>query len=92
MIHDAQVIGANALARQMTNLRYDELTTLTALSIFPHLRTSGVWDKYVEVGTTRVPREVTVDYRADGVDGRFEVLISPYLDGVSVDFRQIEDE
>ena len=26
------------------------------------------------------------------VDGRFEVLISPYLDGVSVDFRQIDDE
>lgn len=92
VIHDAQIIGANALARQMTNLRYDELTTFSALNIFPHLRTSGVWDKYVEVGTTRVPAELIVDYRADGVDGRFEVLISPYLDGVSVDFKPIENE
>ncbi|PPD14082.1 MAG: hypothetical protein CTY25_12750 [Methylobacterium sp.] len=91
-IVDAQIIGANALARQMTNLRYDELTTTTALTVFPHLRDLGIWDRYVEVGTTRVPVDLVVDYHEDGVDGRFEVTVSPYLDGVIVDFQRLPPE
>lgn len=91
-IQDAQIISANALARQMTNLRYDELTTYSALQIFPYLREAGVWDRYIEVGSTRVPTDMTIEYRADGVNGSFEVNISPYLDGVVVEFNQIADE
>lgn len=89
-IVDARIIGANELARGMTNLRHDQLTSLSMLRLFPYLRDCGVWERYLEVGRSRVASDMMVDYNADGVKGRFAVHIAPYLDGVSVDFSRAE--
>ena len=87
-IIDAEIIGANARALALTNRRFDQVVGHSALTVFPGLLPAGVWERYIAVAITRLAEELRVGYHADGIDGTFLVHISPYLDGITVDFEQ----
>ncbi len=88
---DAAIVGANQAARALTSRRLDELLHQPMLSCFPGIVDHGLWRTYLEVAKTRSPRRLLVDYRADGLAGVFDVEISPFRDGVAIDFAPLFD-
>jgi hypothetical protein len=85
---DAIIIGANAKARSITGRRLDELVGRSVLAEFPGLKETGLWALYLQVLTTGNPERLTMNYNRDGVTGAFRVQITPYLDGLTVDFER----
>jgi PAS domain-containing protein len=88
-VTDAVIAGANQAARQMTGRRLDELIDVPIREAFPAVVDRGLYEAYLAVGRSRQPRNLIVDYDADGVSGRFDVLIRPITDGVAIDIRLI---
>jgi PAS domain-containing protein len=86
---DALIVGANQAARALTGRRLDELLHRPMLSCFPGIVDHGLWQTYLEVATTRSPRRLLVDYRTDGMAGVYDVEISPFRDGVAIDFAAL---
>lgn len=89
-IADAIVVGANALARTITGRRLDEMIGRSMLALFPGLLEAGLWSLYLKVGATQQPEIRDVDYDKDGVAGSFRVQITPFIDGVTVDFEPMQ--
>lgn len=91
-IVDATVVGANALARTITGRRLDEMIGRSMLVLFPGLVEAGLWSLYLKVAETQQPEVRDVDYDKDGVSGSFRVQITPFIDGVTVDFELLKAE
>jgi hypothetical protein len=91
-IVDAVVVGANALARTITGRRLDEMVGRSMLVLFPGLIEAGLWSLYLKVAATQQPEIRDVDYDTDGVTGSFHVQITPFIDGVTVDFELMKAE
>lgn len=89
-ISEALIVGANQAAQAMTGRRLDQLLDKSMTECFPGIRGSGLWQRYLVVAETRQAQEFTLDYHQDGVAGRFQVIITPFLDGVSVEFSRAE--
>lgn len=85
-IVDVVIVGANLRAREMTERRLDELLHRPMVECFPGVVAAGLWDRYMTVAETREPQRLVLDYDSDGVRGSFDVVIAPFLDGVSIDF------
>ena len=88
---DAVIVGANQAARCLTGRRLDELLDQSMLSCFPGIIGRGLWAHYIEVAEARSPRRLLVDYCADGLAGVYDVEISPFRDGVAIDFVSLTD-
>ncbi len=88
-IVDAQIVGANQAARNLTGRPLEELLHRPMLTCFPGIVEHGLWPTYLEVARTRSPRRLLVDYRTDGLAGIFDVEISPFRDGVTIDFAAL---
>ncbi len=86
---DALIVGANHAACSLTGRRHAELLHQPMLACFPGIVGQGLWDTYLEVAKTRSPRRLLVDYRNDGVTGVFDVEVSPFRDGVAIDFAAL---
>ena len=52
-IVDAIIVGANKAARDMTGRRLDELLDQSMRTCFPGIMEKGLWDRYLEISTTR---------------------------------------
>jgi PAS domain-containing protein len=89
-IVDAIVVGANALALGITGRRLDEMIGQSMLALFPGLIEAGLWSLYLKVAETQNPESRDVDYDKDGVTGSFRVQITPFIDGVTVDFELLK--
>lgn len=87
-IQDAIIAGANAMARQITERRLDQLVGMGCLAVFPGLVESGLWQAYLDCARDRQPRHVVLDYNRDGVNGAFDVEVAPLHDGVTVLFER----
>ncbi len=83
---DAMIVGANQAARSLTGRRMEDMLHKPMLACFPGIVDYGLWRAYLEVAKARSPRRLLVDYRTDGVSGVFDVEISPFRDGVAIDF------
>ena len=83
---DALIVGANQAARCVTGRRMDELLHQSMLGCFPDMMGQGLWSHYLAVAEARSPRRFLVDYEEDGRGGVYDVEISPFRDGVSIDF------
>ncbi len=83
------IVSANSAAREMTGRRFDELVDQPVSTVFPSLIGTTLWRRYLEVAETRCPQQLFVTYEADGIAGEFDVLISPFVDGVTIDFARI---
>ena len=86
-ITDAVIVGANEKARIASGQRLDQLINRKALDVFPGIVGIGLWDCILRVGKNRAQEAIQVDYQADGIDGLFDLAITPMLDGVTVDFE-----
>jgi PAS domain-containing protein len=86
-IIDACIAGANAAAQRMTGRRLDELIDRSIRECFPGVVSHALWDRYLEVAAAKREQFFRIDYRADGLDERFEVRLLPFRDGVAIDFR-----
>ncbi|MBN8533704.1 MAG: hypothetical protein J0L51_06400 [Rhizobiales bacterium] len=91
-IINATIVGANALARTITGRRLDEMIGRSMLALFPGLVEAGLWSLYLKVAETQSPETQDVDYDKDGVTGSFRVQITPFIDGVTVDFELLKAE
>lgn len=90
-IIDAIIVGANLQAALATRRRTDELMGLAMLTLFPGLKTEGLWERFLAVAEARIPQRLHMPYHADGLNGLFAVEISPMLDGVTIAFEEIAD-
>lgn len=88
-IIDAVIVGANRLARDMTGRRLDELLDRPVRECFPGVTAAGLWERYLDVAATRRPQSFVLDYGHDRLQGRFDVLLAPFQDGVSIDFARL---
>jgi PAS domain-containing protein len=89
-VEDAIIIGANARAREITGRRLDELVGRSMLAEFPGLKEVGLWATYLLVLETQQPESLTIHYDRDGLTGSFRVQITPYLDGLTIDFERAD--
>jgi len=83
---DAMIVGANHAALKLAGRRLEELLHKSMLACFPGIVDRGLWSHYLAVAASRSPCRLMIDYCADGVAGVFDVEISPFRDGVSIDF------
>ena len=86
---DAMIVGANQAARALTGRRLEELLHRPVLSCLPGIVDHGLWRSCLDVAETRSPRRLPVDFRTDGITGVFDVEISPFRDGVAIDFAAL---
>jgi hypothetical protein len=84
---DAFIAGANAAAQRLTRRRLDELIDHSMRDCFPGIVTHALWERYLQVAAAKQEQFFRIDYRADGLDGEFEVRLLPFRDGVAIDFR-----
>jgi hypothetical protein len=89
-VADIVIIGANKRALAMTHRRLDEISERSMKEVFPGVAANGLWADYLEVAATRDPKIRKVHYDADGVSGVFDVEITPFRDGVIIDFIDLD--
>ncbi|MGL4637064.1 MAG: hypothetical protein ACRCWF_13860 [Beijerinckiaceae bacterium] len=80
------IIGANKAARDMTGRRLDELIDVSIHTCFPGIVEKGLWQKYLDVSASQKPINLIIEYNLDGMSGTFDVTLSPFRDGVLIDF------
>jgi hypothetical protein len=85
-VADIVIIGANKRALALTRRRLDEVFERSMQEVFPGVAANGLWADYLEVAATRDPKTRKLRYDADGVIGDFDVEITPFRDGVIIDF------
>jgi PAS domain-containing protein len=88
-VAEAVIVSANKAAREMTGRRLDELVEQPICAMFPDLAGTALWRRYLEVAETRQPQQLFATCGADGLVGEFDVLISPFVDGVTIDFARL---
>jgi hypothetical protein len=91
-ITDILIAGANDPARRMLGLRPDELIDRPLRSALPAIASADLLAKIHAVECTRRPRQVMLDQSVGRSRGRFDLLISPIADGVSLDLAALAVE
>jgi len=85
-VSEAVVIGANRHAMEITGRRLDELLDRSMIECFPNVVSTGLYDRYLAVASSRTPQRFELSYNMDGVAGEFEVSLAPFHDGVTIAF------
>ncbi|MGL5139148.1 MAG: PAS domain-containing protein [Beijerinckiaceae bacterium] len=88
-VTDIVIIGANKRALSMIGRRLDQITERSMREAFPGIDAFGLWEDYIKVATTREPAYRLLDYAADGMKGTYDVQITPFRDGVLIDFQEL---
>jgi hypothetical protein len=83
---DAVIVGVNQEAGDLTGRRLDQLLNRPMVDCFPGVIEAGLWDRYMAVAETQEPQRFHLKYNRDGIRDSFDVLVRPFLDGVSIDF------
>jgi PAS fold len=84
---DIIIVGANKRALAMSGRRLDEITERPMRDVFPGIDQHSLADDYLQVAASRQPITRLLAYDADGMKGNFDVQISPFRDGVLIDFQ-----
>jgi PAS fold len=82
----ATIVGANKVARTLCNRRLDEMVGVSMVDCFPGIVEKGLWQKYLDVHATQQPVNFQIDYNLDGMTGSYDVTLSPFRDGILIDF------
>lgn len=80
------IVGANKVARTLCNRRLDEMIGISMHDCFPGIVEKGLWQKYLEVHSTQQPCNFILEYNQDAMTGTFDVTLSPFRDGILIDF------
>jgi PAS domain-containing protein len=94
-VADALIVSANKAARALVGRRLDEIVDQPVGDVLPQLLTPELWRRCREVAETRTPQQsfVTQDgvtQDGEGMVGEFDLLISPFVDGVTLDFAPLQ--
>jgi formylmethanofuran dehydrogenase subunit E len=80
------IVGANKMAMTLCNRRLDEMVGVSMHDCFPGIVEKGLWSKYLDVHATKQPCNFILQYDQDGMVGSYDVTLSPFRDGVLIDF------
>jgi hypothetical protein len=86
-ITDAMISGANGPAQTLTGRRLDELLDRSIRDCFPGVVHLALWDRYLQVASSKEGQSFQIDYQMDGLDDVFDVKLHPFRDGVAIEFR-----
>ncbi|AUD03398.1 PAS domain-containing protein [Spirosoma pollinicola] len=97
-IVDFTFVMRNATAMKITGRLMDEVINKGMLDVYSSLKPTDVFSRYVNVVETRRPDQYEHYHNANGLEGWFDILISPWNDGVVINviettrLRKIEQE
>jgi diguanylate cyclase (GGDEF)-like protein len=87
---DGQVIAANRRAAHFVGRPVEDMLATPLLQLFPQLRESGLWDRYLAVAETREPIEFVAPYPyREGGERWFEIAVAPLGDGVLATYSDV---
>lgn len=90
-ITDCAIYAANTPMADSFQLDRTELTTTTLLTLFPHIRETGIWERHCAVIKTR--QSVTFERQqvVSGVNRWYRVVSTPLNDGLVISYTDITE-
>jgi diguanylate cyclase (GGDEF)-like protein len=89
---DGQIIAANRRAAHFVGRPVEDMLATPLLVLFPQLRETGLWDRYLQVAKTRQPMEFVAPYPyREGGERWFEIAVAPLGDGVLATYSDVTE-
>lgn len=86
---DGEVMAANKRAGELLGKPVEEMLATPILTLFPHLASSGLWQRCLEVADTREPAEFVAPYPLPHGERWFEITVAPLGDGFMATYSDI---
>ena len=90
-IIDFTVIVINKTGAAIRQRSVNEIIGQQILHIFPGLREAGLFDQYVQVTETREFRRIRTKYQIGETESWYEMSLSPFGDGLTVTYTDINE-
>ncbi len=88
---DGEFVAVNKRAAQWSGLSLEAMLQTSVLALCPHLKASGLWDRYVAVALTREAVQFVTLYPRAGVEHWLEIACVPFGDGFMVTYADVTE-